>query len=126
MSAQRRLTSDWKFWLILSTRGGAGHSTKWQLEEIAGVGTPNLFFREFLQLAKPSELSDARDRRPSLVSFKGDIQPAWEDRDNTGGGAYLFRVDADEIDAVWKALLFHAVGWASRPSTAPSRSTATT
>jgi translation initiation factor 4E len=107
MASRSRLTSDWKFWLILFTRGGR---QQWEIEEIAGVSTLDLFFREFLRLPKPSSLKDTREKRPTLAFFKNDVQPAWEDTHNKRGGAYYLLVKEDEVDAVWKDLLFYAVG----------------
>jgi translation initiation factor 4E len=102
------LNDQWKFWLILVTRGDGPQ--QYVIEEIVTVTTLDNFFQFYQTLPHPDELKTVNQKRPSLALFRQGIKPAWEDHRNAKGGAFAFRLPSAEVNRVWEALLFHIVG----------------
>jgi hypothetical protein len=109
MATTGRLPKGWNFWLVLLTHGPGG-KPQWQIEDIVAFFTLDLFFREYNRLPPPKELRDIPGKRPSIACFITGIKPAWEDEKNKNGGACCLLVDEDQVNDVWKDLLFYAVG----------------
>jgi hypothetical protein len=104
-----RLLNQWKFWLVVFTHGPSS-KMEWNLEEIVAFASLDVFFREYSRLPPPSELKDLNGRRPSIACFKDETKPAWEDPRNKDGGAFIFLTTGEEVDGVWRDLLFYVVG----------------
>ncbi|KAF3930568.1 hypothetical protein ABW19_dt0203506 [Dactylella cylindrospora] len=107
------LRHEWTFWhdkyqadgTTASTGGSEGYAS--QLKELANISTIQAFWQVYNNT--PFESLALRD---SLLLFKKNVKPIWEDPRNNKGGAWTFRISKTNNNSseFWKEILMMAIG----------------
>ncbi|KAK6350143.1 hypothetical protein TWF696_006388 [Orbilia brochopaga] len=109
------LRHEWTFWhdkyqsegAAAATAAAGSDSYASQLKELANISTIQDFWQVYNNT--PFESLALRD---SLLMFKKNVKPIWEDPRNNKGGAWTFRISkaSNNSSDFWKEILMMAIG----------------
>ncbi|KAL7276118.1 hypothetical protein RUND412_000908 [Rhizina undulata] len=99
------LHHEWVFWHDRNNPLATEQDYEGQLKEMAHISTVQSFWQVFNNT--PFSTLPVRD---SLLLFKKNVKPIWEDPRNANGGAWHFRVNKSHSLEFWKEILMMAIG----------------
>jgi len=101
MNKELLLEDTWVFYSHLP------HDTDWSLESYKRIYT----FRNLKDMIVLIEnIHKNLVKRCMLFIMKNDINPVWEDKSNSNGGCFCFKIPENDIELVWKMFVYKIIG----------------
>jgi hypothetical protein len=107
-SSTNLLPETWKFWVILNAFQGG--KKIYQIEEIFAFNTVEAFWSYTAALPPIADFRNVNGKKVSLALFRGEIRPAWEDKQNENGATYSIIVPFQTIEEFWETIMLYVIG----------------